>query len=329
MSKRSAHPLSKVKPSRDPQAQSQSPLLRLPAEIRLEILRELLVSAENLGSPKTYPSPRIEALPPTPRRQRRPQKAKDKLDPKGYYHDNQTPSSAAKQTQSKKPVPAVKYVQGHHLYPSILRTCQTLLREGLPLLYGENALNIEIRHASNIPYGSRYVSAVIPAGSPIGTVGFHVGTSSSTTYFNLEPLLERFSNVLIDLNLRDFHPKSPLMGRWQYKYARKVFTRLGQLLAGKAVSVSAGIDDSMVPTHERDLVKLKEQINLVQLIRCESLSISTPARLVTDIEGIIKVATGTSRVFSAMKTENVLDKVYNMLQMSMSSSDHTARAQVQ
>lgn len=89
--------------------QSSSPLMRCPPEIRLQILRELLVTGEPLDERKTYT---------------------EKPGWNGKYKDKR-----GRYTRWY----ANSYL-GYNLTPAVLLGCQGLLQEGWPLLYQENTL---------------------------------------------------------------------------------------------------------------------------------------------------------------------------------------------
>lgn len=90
--------------------QQQSSLMQLPAEIRVMILRSVLVADEPLTTKSTYPDPAFQ--PPRSKR------------------DNRGRFVAQK----------ARNVQGYRLYPHVLGACQNLLREAFDLLYKQNTL---------------------------------------------------------------------------------------------------------------------------------------------------------------------------------------------
>lgn len=98
---------SDISPSKAAIEQRGSRLMRLPGEIRNIILRHLLTTNMSIGSEFRYDD-----------------------------RDNPTASQARFR--------GVRQRWGQQLTPSILRTCQQLLHEGLSLLYGENSMDVKI-----------------------------------------------------------------------------------------------------------------------------------------------------------------------------------------
>lgn len=92
--------------------QQQSRLMRLPAELRLPILRELLVAEQPLDRRSEYHVASIE------HRQRA----------GGTWYTRQE----------------FTFTNGYRLSPQVLSTCQTLLNEGFSILYKENILVLSI-----------------------------------------------------------------------------------------------------------------------------------------------------------------------------------------
>jgi len=133
--------LTKVEPSLPKLVQEQSFFLRLPVEIRLIILRELLCSPDVLNERQTYESPRPNATlqtqtPSTKKRERAslPRKAKQKVPA------DKTQVSTAPKTET---------VKGYHLYPVVLRCSQRLLDDGLAILYRENTLGLVVHDSTD------------------------------------------------------------------------------------------------------------------------------------------------------------------------------------
>lgn len=100
-------------------SQNGSPFVRLPAELKLIILRKLLVTSKPVGKPQTYKP------------------------------DYRLPRRWMKQGKRMR---KKKRVRGYQLHPQILATCQQLFNEGRHLLYTENTL---VLNAYLWPYYSR------------------------------------------------------------------------------------------------------------------------------------------------------------------------------
>ncbi|KAK5330941.1 hypothetical protein LTR70_000263 [Exophiala xenobiotica] len=111
-----------IEPSLPRAKQSRSSLMRLPSELRLMILRELLVNEQPL------------------------------LDRTLYEAKKST--EAAKDTEDTCDLPATEgdglffpktqFVSGYELNPAILRACQQLYAEGRPVLYAENIIGLRV-----------------------------------------------------------------------------------------------------------------------------------------------------------------------------------------
>lgn len=106
-----ASKLTEVVPSRACRSQRSSPFVRLPGEIKLIILRHLLVRDKPISTRTDYEI-LVEGA---------------KRDERGRF---------VKRTTQKQ------QVQGYNLSPAILRTCQRLFADGLPILYGDNTLEV-------------------------------------------------------------------------------------------------------------------------------------------------------------------------------------------
>lgn len=109
--------LTQVIPSLPCGSQSLSRLLQLPAELRLMVLRDLLVQSTPIDMRESYDHPYI-------------------VHNKGRERDAR--GRFVKQTWKA-------IVSGYRLTPSIISTCQHLFHEALPVLYLENNLRIDIQ----------------------------------------------------------------------------------------------------------------------------------------------------------------------------------------
>lgn len=115
------------------EGQDQSPLMAMPTEIRLVILREVLSRKAPLFGRQAYMVPR--------RKQQRKTEVESKKEATRKYLPR-----AAKAERESTPQPVEEdchtFVEGYGLSPAVLRACQSLLREGWPILYSKNTLAI-------------------------------------------------------------------------------------------------------------------------------------------------------------------------------------------
>lgn len=119
--------LTDVKPSLPLANQSTSWFILLPAEIRLMVLRELLLCSEPIAERKNYTAALSRSPIERSTRQPLPRAAKN----------DQRPGSKPKEPECKT------YV-GYKIAPAILQACQNTLYEGLPILYGENTIQVQL-----------------------------------------------------------------------------------------------------------------------------------------------------------------------------------------
>jgi len=124
--------LTSVTPLSLAKSQQQSRLLCLSAELRLMILRELLVHPGAIKAREEYEKSDTNKMSTTPE----PTTDQSANEVMGR---SKTPEVEQSQNRIEQ---SVKEVQGYHLTPAILRTCQILFWEGLPLLYSENTLGL-------------------------------------------------------------------------------------------------------------------------------------------------------------------------------------------
>lgn len=132
--------LTEIIPSLPAASHDGSTLMTIAPEIRVKILRELLVAnSGSIDERKSYFTSGSETI----------ENQNDKR-----RHKSSKSRKAVKRKQSAR-----KEVEGYGITPSILRCCQLLLREGLVVLYGENTLVLDI----NIMYSLQLTSAALEA----------------------------------------------------------------------------------------------------------------------------------------------------------------------
>lgn len=114
--------LTSLVPSLPPASQRSSRLIQLPAELRLEVLRYLLVTDVPIDRRLEYQNPGFE-----PTRKKVPKRARDaqgRFVVGGPTHK--------------------QLIRGYHITPSVLRACQHIFQEALPILYYENTLQVKV-----------------------------------------------------------------------------------------------------------------------------------------------------------------------------------------
>lgn len=114
--------LTKVIPYLPPASQSSSLLIQLPIELRLMVLRYLLISETQIGYRRHYENPILG--------RNKARERKRNGDSKGQFVE-------------REPEPK-RTMEGYHVTPSVIRTCQHIFAEALPILYNKNFLCIKI-----------------------------------------------------------------------------------------------------------------------------------------------------------------------------------------
>ena len=127
-----------------PNDQVESRLLRLPVELRLQILRELLLSDEVLDTPKLRHFRFIQSG-----------RLFERLT---FAENDKVDSGDRREALEVLSSPDVMWRNGFDIYPNVLQACQQLLLEGWPILYGDNTLRIHTTAITRVvPW------AVVPA----------------------------------------------------------------------------------------------------------------------------------------------------------------------
>lgn len=237
--------------------QSPSPLMRLPAEIRVAILYELLVSDDTLAHRKPYGDPGF--VPPEPGKKLR--------DAKGRFQRAHT-------------VP--ESVQGYRLTPAILRVCQDLLREGWPILYNKNILAIHIHAGETVRADCSapdntcrcgVYAYVLEAQGLLGKSATSIANSDTAMFFS------RFGTFRLDLYVADSDRR--------YRFLRHAVQNMAQILAHKKVQVSMTRIYHVTP----DSTWVKSYINVFQLLRCKAFTFLEPNVFKTVSANVEQIAT--------------------------------------
>lgn len=224
--------------------QQQSRLLSMPAELRLKILEELLVTNSTISTRRQYPSRCIEIhassnKPRAPPRRLRPRKKK-------------SVNSVTDESQEEH----VVMVTGIELYPQILAICQALLVEGIPLLYGKNRLGMSLQQMSPFGVPGAIVQLLAPILSP-----------QNSTSSEVEDFARRFTHIDLDIL---GNPDSIWSGGVDYQQLR---TKLQGLQTSKCFQ-DASLRLSIQPALQvlwHNEKKSRKFISLLQLIRCNTL----------------------------------------------------------
>ena len=237
--------------------QGYSPLMRLPAEIRVAILHELLVSDGILVHRKPYDDPGFVP----PERGQRVRNAKGRF-----------------QRARKSP----KVVQGYRLNPTILRVCQDLLREGWPILYNKNVLAIHIHAGETVRADCSapdntckcgVYAYVLEAQGLLGKSATSVANSDTAMFFS------RFGTFRLDLYVADSDRR--------YRFLRHAVQNMAQILAHKKIQVSMTRMYHVTP----DSTWVKSYINVFQLLRCKAFTFLEPNAFKTISANVEQIAT--------------------------------------
>jgi len=146
----------------------QSRLLRLPVELRVVILRQLLLTENPIARPQTY----VRQI---------------------YNKPLERPRNSRGQFQKRT---IDRIVDGHHLTLAVLMVCRLLLEEGRPILYEENRLMIQVYAGRSYMRYNRY-TFVYALNDELASEPRH---ASGLTEPGLA-LLSRFKHVQIELNV--------------------------------------------------------------------------------------------------------------------------------
>lgn len=188
-------PLTKVIPSLTRASQSASLLIQLPAELRLQVLRYLLVAETPIKYRQQY---RNSSLGRTQKRKR---------DARGRFVPQDSPAEGT---------PSKRMVRGYRISPSVIRTCQHIFAEALPILYNENTLHITIVAFLHGPSaltpspidanGQFYKDNVTAAAYGLGNEHILILRSGDEWSCNedLANLARQFRNFLLSVNSEEF-----------------------------------------------------------------------------------------------------------------------------
>jgi len=249
-------------------SQAQSPLMQLPAEIRLLILRELLLSSKPIAERQTYTK-------------------------QGLRLPSGVPTRDAKGQFLKK---SAIMASGHRLTPAILVACQLLLSEGWPVLYEENTLAIQIfsgyrpRNPGDRP-SFHYYRVSIDALGGIGT--FERGIPWTRSVSPARALISRFKNLHISLNARYATSVKEILG---YEHFANAVGTIAPLLTASCVELAVIGQSSRLSSSQ-----LRRQLKVFQILRCKHFKINATSLVkcvLDDIDNAKTVQTIESTVTS-------------------------------
>lgn len=257
--------------------QSNSRLMQIPSEIRLMILREVLHSQMPVAQRQVYEVNKMNL-------RSKPVEIPEVLQKRTRVSlpRNAKNLEAAEMPESKKK--RAKKVLGYRLSPHILRTCQSLLREGWPLLYGENTVVLNAYpdpsydNYRSISFGAHFTIPAFrsdPAASNGG--GFWIFGDDAKRF------VMKFSKVQIELHFQ--------RGIIWYDGLRRLVTELGQVVSGSTVLVrfvgQADFSDG-------DVLRC---FRAFQLVRCKSFKVlDAPDALSSAIKSITETITSDTSV---------------------------------
>jgi len=221
-------------------SQELSPLMQLPAEIRLMILRELLLSSKPIAERKVYIKQRFQPPSEAPLR-----------NAKGQFLGKSTTMSS-----------------GYRLTPAILSVCQLLLREGWPILYEENTLAIQV-YSGPRPHNGRGCLRCF------GPICIFIYALDAKCMFE-EPrcprlttparaLITRFKKLHIDLNAQC---GTSVQRSEHYKLSTNMVSKINPFLTDSCLQLAI-IGWSSAQSSSR----LRGQLKIFQLLRCKEFKI--------------------------------------------------------
>ncbi|KAK5941494.1 hypothetical protein PMZ80_006773 [Knufia obscura] len=249
-------------PSLPHKSQACSPLMQLPAEIRLMILRELLVSETTFNKRSTYDKPIPLVLPKKPVAQPTKQPSKTKAVRVSLPRKaKKVAASPGKKEKVTTPTRQTK-VRGYNLYPAVLSTCQQLLFEAWPLLYGNNTLGIYMTptwnhgYAYTCPCAERaHMSIYAQSSHPLSTIYDSFQLRHTDVAF-----ASRFDHYQVEAAIRS--------DDFTYRSARMMVAALRDLLKGKSLQVVISNAEKLLNN------SIQGFINAFQLVRCKKITMA-------------------------------------------------------
>lgn len=252
--------------------------MQLPVEIRVMILRSVLVHDGPLRARNWYGEKKHPKVPPKKRRYMR-------------------------SVRERKEEVAESY----ELSPEILATCQTLFNEGYPLLYSSNTLGLQICEGDIDFVGS---FQEMPRHCGCGTVNCQGGMFMYAIPYvctrmddphaaTISTILKKFDKVHIDINneAMDFAPDED--GFYDVPVVRQVLLKLADRLQNKAVQVKF-----INPNRASHAKRVEEQLAELMLLRCKEFKI-----LNTDLP-----EAEASTVAAVVTSDRPIFNLYEMLQ---------------
>ncbi|KAK5938800.1 hypothetical protein PMZ80_008992 [Knufia obscura] len=260
--------MSSCKPSLPFKDQAQSPLLQLPAEIRLMILREVLLSPAPLSERASYEKPCKQWCQPKKEIQPRKKSKRTSLPRKAKEKQKAIVETSDGESEDEAKEVKTKLVAGYNLAPAILRTCQALLIEGWPVLYEGNILKLVYTDHPISFYKRRetpYLSMWAYRNDALLCLRYSYGKAQMRLDEGARDFLLRFKSLLLDCTVH-----TDKRDKRAGKHFRSGLEILGPIVAGKSIRV-------MLPPTGRSLFSNEVYLKAFQLLRCKAFAMTGAA----------------------------------------------------
>jgi len=250
--------------------------MRLPVELRLIVLRDLLVNAQPLLYRRLYETRKFDEMAQGP----------------------EATSDSPAIEEGSLTSPKAHIDSGYDLNPVVLYVCQQLYAEGRPVLYVENTIGLRVN-------ASAETSRIVPQGqamslpprsmSLLAYDAFRYIKGMKLLHEQATELASRFRNFHIALYIsRD---KTPT------RFPRRALQCLAPAMTGSTVGVHVYAMDSADDTTTMCFLRA------FKLIRCKTLSlVGVPDSLASQAQRVIATATGDSPVVDLGKR---LDQIWD------------------
>lgn len=233
------------------------------------ILRYLLVADEPLSDRTSYPRPQPLILPPT-----------SILESQSNCVGHGSTYRQAQRTRiAKVTIPGVhqatkgnqrgyfqktaQMVHGYKLSPAVLRSCQRLLLEGLPVLYHENTLVVQLSVSNDFPHASVEAFEAYPSKIILTSRNSH-NIHPSQWDKKAQSMIARFERIELRM------PLGIHKSEYAYTHTRSMIRMLGAAIAEKTLNVHFA--ESGKISHELWARSVKTTL----LAQCEKIAWSGP-----------------------------------------------------
>lgn len=270
--------------------QQHSSLLRLPSEIRLSVLRLLLLAEKSLFNKGKH--------------------VITKLDPPGSSKRRHSTHRSRRKESWKEHSPIVRH--GYGLDSQIICVCQQMWREGWSVLYKENVLGIDIhatKKEANVLTLHGGTQAWIPAYQtnavlePRKSKDYWYDSRSNNTGSTPETFCKNFRRCHIKLDV------GPVMD-FSYEDLREIILKLRSTLSMSCLTLELSHHS------ERTASRILQHVKLLLLFRAQSLHIQYNGNLAVrrQLTQIADTVAGNSKVcdipkcFNAVKDDQAVRK---------------------